>query len=53
VPLARVVPVCVLAAVVIGLALTGHLTGHHVGFGLPVPVIVLIMIIRRRLSGRR
>jgi Domain of unknown function (DUF1707) len=50
---ARAALLCGVAAIVIGLVLAGHWTGHRAGFGLPVPVMVLVFIVRRRLSRRR
>jgi Domain of unknown function (DUF1707) len=50
---ARIVFLCVVTAIVTGLVLAGHRSGHQVGFGLPIPVVVLVIIVRRRLSGRR
>jgi len=49
----RIAFLCVIAAIVIGGVLVSLGTGHHVGFGLPIPVVVLVITIRRRLSGRR
>jgi Domain of unknown function (DUF1707) len=34
---ARIVFLCMVAAIVTGLVLTGHRAGHNVGFGLPIP----------------
>jgi len=50
---ARIAFLCVIALIVIGGVLASLRTGHHVGFDLPIPVVVLVIIIRRRLSGRR